>query len=131
MKWFCSLVAIFLFSTSVMAEEVLYCTDTAANGFRFNKDGNAKATQFKPSRFTVKVLSENKRLIQSDDWPEPIPYTCFKRVDVLSCVHPDGVAFDPINFGINGYTRARLLSRPIFDLAVPDMYVAYGTCSKF
>lgn len=131
---FVIIVAVFLGGVPLaLAEEVLYCTDTDANGFRFGENTNVKAQlqHFIPQRFTVKIISETERLVRTPDWPEPIKYKCFKRVDAFSCVESDGVAFAPINFGPNGYTRAKLLSKPIFDDAVPDMYVAYGTCTKF
>jgi len=119
-------------SSPALAEEVLYCTDTDATGFRFEKNMNAKARplQFIPSRFTVKIISETERIINDGDGP-PNRYMCFKRVDILSCVETDGVAFAPFNFGPKGYTRAKLLSKPLNELFTPDMYVAYGTCTKF
>jgi hypothetical protein len=41
-----------------LADEVLYCTDTAVVGFTWDK-GKASAAKFPPHRFTIKIIRGN------------------------------------------------------------------------
>jgi hypothetical protein len=58
----------------VLAEEVLYCVDKAAIGFKWNRNGEASRAQFEPNRYTIKVVSYNreKRPSKSAGPPQPI-----------------------------------------------------------
>ena len=63
----------------VAAEEILYCADTDATGFFWDKQGKAKRTRFTPMQFTVKVISETKRSIFLQEGIVVTPYTCSKE----------------------------------------------------
>jgi hypothetical protein len=52
-----------LSASQVLAEEALYCVDTAAVGFVWDRKGEAKPTEFSPERHNVKVVSDSERLI--------------------------------------------------------------------
>ena len=109
------------------AEEVLYCIDTESTGFKWDKQGNAWRTGFKPGRFTVKVISETKRMISLEE--NAVPYNCRAILGIDFCTRATGVVFDPINFKGNSYTRAHLFGTPIG--GDPNITVSYGTCTKY
>jgi hypothetical protein len=44
-------------ASPVLAEEVLYCTDTAATGFGWT-DSGAQSYPFRKDRYTIKVMSD-------------------------------------------------------------------------
>ena len=66
------IIALCFTASSVLADEVLFCTDTAAVGFKSGNDATKPPTQapFK-RRFTIKVVSvsETARIITSNDDP--------------------------------------------------------------
>jgi hypothetical protein len=133
MKRTATIVIACLIATPALAEEVLYCTDTDANGFMWDAEGNGERTGFQPQRFTVKVISETERKFQYQHWPTPGPYRCTKVQGIpgglLSCVGILGDALWPINFRGNSYVRAAIIGAPT--LPSDATYVAYGTCAKF
>lgn len=130
MRIISALVFCLFLASPAWAEEILYCSDTDKNGYFWDKDGNAKRTGFNPKRFTVKVISETKRVISEDGYESE--YTCDKKLGAYHCRETNGFNMSPIIFGPKGFTRAYLLGTPlgvgIFD---PNIYVAYGTCTKF
>jgi hypothetical protein len=54
-------------ASSVLADEVLYCTDTAATGYLWDQGKAASVTRtvFTEQRFTIKVVSASGRIITS------------------------------------------------------------------
>jgi len=126
--------ALCFMATSVLADEVLYCTDTAASGFQWGKNRAASPRQgsFNEERFTIKVVTETERIITRmvDDTAESSSkYEC--------SLYPDGqiVCSDvtgerPWVFYKNTYTRTFLAGPPAGG-ADPNIMVAYGTCTKF
>jgi hypothetical protein len=116
------------------AEEVLYCTDTDANGFYWDEQLNVKRGPFQLERFTVKVISETKRVIrwQGDNFDSE--YSCSTHVIFLHCVGIVAGSADvvrPIIFGKSGYTRAFLFGPLLGGPADSNIWIAYGTCTKF
>jgi hypothetical protein len=85
---------------------------------------------FNERRFTVKVISETKRVISKGGYETA--YTCHKDTDRLyNCRETSGFNTSPIIFGPKGFTRATLLGTPLGKNTDPNIYVAYGTCTKF
>jgi hypothetical protein len=128
---FISALAFCLFLASpAWAEEILYCSDTVANGFRWDQDEKVKRDGFKPERFTVKVISETKRVISENG--HEIGYSCEKKKGGDYCYRINRNSMAPIIFGTKGFTRAYLFGTPLGGEDVdPNIYVAYGTCTKF
>jgi hypothetical protein len=130
------MLALCFAAPSVLADEVLYCTDTASTGFKWGKNQAAPPTRglFNEDRFTIKVISETERIITSNDNPRPTTYECRglgllpKPEGPISCVDKD-FGVQPWMFYKNNYTRAFLFG-PGVD-GDPNIEVAYGTCSKF
>lgn len=138
------------------AEEMLECTDTDGNGFKWDEQGNAKRSGFTPTRFTVEVFSGTEgqseidrlteqgalstpepnatlRMIHWQDEAYPFPYLCNRSSGrhIQNCHAPYGrFHARPISFGEKGYTRAFLLGTPLGRDTEPWIMVYHGTCSK-
>ena len=145
------LLALCFLASPVLAEEVLHCIDTENTGFHW-EGGHASKTNFELSRFFVKIgpaegairlLSENDRLItQASEGVlqhKSAEYRCEKISGMGSIVCNDKAANGmPWLFGSNGhYVRAYLLGGPggprdpkTFPLD-PNIFIAYGICTKF
>jgi hypothetical protein len=126
----------FFFTASpVVAEEVLYCVDTDAVGFAWGKDGDAKSSKFISERHTVKVVSDTGRLItrmQGDTAGTTEEYECKLKFpkDFLVVCQERVLGTDKWNFYHNTYTRAMLYGPPSGGRD-PNIWIAYGTCTKF
>ena len=111
--------------------QVLYCVDEGAAGFKWDEEkGKARYTRFTLGRFTVKIVSGTKRIIS---WAEfggrPLEHSCLKIDDLVQCRAKNGALAMPIIFGPKSYTRAYLAGRLLGSGG--NIYVVYGTCSKF
>jgi hypothetical protein len=108
------------------AEVVLYCVDTAGNGFAWDKQGKVSRTNFHPARFTVKVISETERMINLPAFGDSTRYICVKSetAPFYHCNLATGSVAFPIIFDPKGYVRARMTKGS-------QVGVAYGTCTKF
>ena len=121
-------------ATSVLADEVLYCTDTAAAGFQWGKNTAASPRQgpFNEERYTIKVVTETERIITrmvGDTAGKSTQYECSQYPDGhIGCRDILGVL--PWVFYKNTYARA-LLAGPPAGGEDPNIYLAYGTCTKF
>jgi hypothetical protein len=131
MKQIAAIVIACLIATPALAEEVLYCTETAASGFTWDDKGNGIPTSFDEARFTVKVISATERVIK---WTgiSAFNYTCRASGlsdSYLSCIRSNGEADYPIIFRGNSFIRS-----VIYGPAAPKgdtIHVAYGTCTNF
>jgi hypothetical protein len=129
MRIISALVFCLFLASPAWAEEILYCSDTAKNGFKWDKDGNAKHTLFNEKRFTVKVISETQRVVSQDGFENE--YTCSKLSERYHCRGITGFNMFPIIFGPKGFTSAFLQGPPLGGNTDPNIWVAYGTCTKF
>jgi len=119
------------------AEEVLYCTETGANGFSWDKKSpDGRRTHFNLDRYTVKIISETRRTItamtgdtkgQARHYSCKRPYTTIKKVRIVC---DDGYGDVPWIFHDNTFMRA-LLSGPPTGGGDPNAFISYGTCVKF
>jgi hypothetical protein len=67
-------------ASPVLAEEALYCVDTAATGFKWDEQRRASPAMFKEQRFTVRIESETKRTITETTGLERVmSYECKQR----------------------------------------------------
>jgi hypothetical protein len=114
-------------ASPVLAEEVLYCVDTDAIGFVWDKRGKASRSGFDPKRYTIKVVSNAERHIV-DDTGFSAPYKCERYKDRLIC--DDIIGGTPWVFSGTTYTRAFLLGPPAGG-GDQNIAVIYGTCTKF
>jgi hypothetical protein len=125
-------VALCICATSpVLAEEMLYCVDTAASGYVWDNRSEAKPTDFTPQRYTIKIVSDTERLItQIAGGPSPrqVQYECQQLNEVIACQSMLGAT--PWRFYRNTYTRA-FLGGPPAGSTDPNIAIAYGTCTKF
>ncbi len=122
-----------LISVPAWGEEVLYCTETDANGFYWDKGATeGKRTGFKPGRFIVKIISGTKRTImQTTGGPNlSMSYTCSRPWSdkIIVCAH--GFGNQPWIFHNNTFVHAFLPGPPAGG-GDPNIYVAYGTCVKY
>jgi hypothetical protein len=129
MRFISALVFCLFLASPAWAEEILYCSDTASIGFQWDKDGKAKPLGFNPRRFTVKVISETKRVISEDG--NESEYTCLDFEGRYYCSETSGRVATPTVFGTKGFTRAYLLGTPLGGDTDPNITVSYGTCTKF
>jgi hypothetical protein len=113
------MMALCITATSVLADEVLYCTDTAETGFQWDKNGATRHGLFKGERFTIKVISETERSIaRMVGITEALPYVCHglpwqkppPRDGPITCVDISGD--EPWVFYKNNYVRAFLAGPP-------------------
>jgi hypothetical protein len=119
-----------------MADQVVYCTDTAVNGFKWDNAGNAHPGRYEGARFTVKVISDTQRTIAymaGEGAGQPLWYTCEHGLlgDQLVCLDRGGQA--PWVFYKNNYTRAFLGGPPAGppNSMDQDIVIAYGACTDF
>jgi hypothetical protein len=113
----------FVTVSSVLADEVLYCSDTAATGFVWEA-GSAKSVIFNPERFTIKVRSDTRRVIGDNI------YTCRVENELGRTACEAALSGWPWIFHGNTYTRAFLLGPPAGSGDL-NIAIAYGTCTKF
>src|SRR5262245_60085791 len=132
-------IAICLTTSPVLAEEVLYCVDTAVTGFKWDKQKRPSVEHFNPRRFTVRIESETKRWIT--------PTTVGDTGDVYECKQPFKSALEVVCTESSGsvswffrnntyYTRAFLAGGPLPKPSAPppldpNIALAHGTCTKF
>jgi hypothetical protein len=145
-KRLCAMALCFFAVSPVLADEVLYCVDTAVVGFKWDKGGQASVANFEPSRFTIKIVPS-----RGDQMQQGIIFTIFteRRIvtggagmapDEMECkpsigaalVCDNGHGVVPWAFGLNNtsYTRA-FLAGPPTGSSDPNIWIAYGTCTKF
>jgi hypothetical protein len=131
-----SVICGWLAASSALAEEVLYCVDTQAVGFKWDKAGTVRAGSFIVERYTVKLLSDTQRIITrmvGDAAETGIRYACHKtypNVEEERITCDDGSGTVPWQFNRNTYTRAFLAGPPAGGTD-PNIMVVYGTCTKF
>ncbi len=68
-----------MLSSTVMAEEIYFCSDNSANGFK-KKQGRYKATAFNPKKFGMKLLDDGHIVINSPSMDSAGLYSCIKPV---------------------------------------------------
>jgi len=124
---------------SVLADEVLYCSDTAVTGFLW-KENTASPQDFTPERFTIKVVSAEKRVVNQESHSSYVlmctgsdPFALVTGEGMISC--RDFLGSEPWMFishkgGSDTYTRA-FLNGPPAGGGDPNITIAYGTCAKF
>ena len=96
---------------------------------------DAKLSKFNSERHTVKVVSDTERLItrmEGDTAGKPQAYECTQhsRIKAVTCQE----TLLPINawhFYRDAYTRAYLFGGPPVSGRDPNIWIAYGTCTKF
>lgn len=119
-----------ILATPSWAEEVIHCTDSDAVGFRWHKgEDQPRKAGYALARFTVKAVSKTKRII---DWPSEersLEYKCHPIAGpALVCSLQNLPALWTIIFKGNRYERVNNFSSLVG--GDPDLFVAYGTCSK-
>jgi hypothetical protein len=126
-----------------MADEVLYCTDTAVVGFKWDETTGkaADGNKFDEHRYTVKVISDTVRFIAFMTGDATGHSLWYKFEDnPLDQFHGDQlVCRDNMGgqttwvFYRNNYTRAFLAGPPVGPPHLMDqnITVAYGTCTGF
>ena len=118
-------------ASPVLAEEMLYCTDTAASGYVWDNRGEAKPMELPPQRYTIKMVSGTERLItQIAGGPSPkqVQYECQQLNEVIACQSVLSAASRRLYR--NTYPRASL-GGPPGGSAEANIAIAYGTCTKF
>jgi hypothetical protein len=126
-----------------MADETLYCADTAVVGFKWD-EGKVATTTFSPHRYKVKVISDTEfHIVEIKGAGAPslsdrvsvavFTYTCHSlgHYGRIAC---DGLGGgDPWVFYGNNYTHAFLTGTPVGppNSTDPNISVAYGTCTHF
>ncbi len=133
------MLAAFLLALPAQSQEnepqVLYCVDEGVTGFEWDDKGDPQSANFKPRRFTVRVISETERWISQQGEKHEYVFTCDKDPGGRAhCRQDSDNLMDPIIFGLKGYARAYLAGPPILKddpRTNPGIIVAYGTCTKF
>ena len=128
-------MALWFTASLAMADEVLYCTDTAGVGFVWDEAGRAVAKPFTEDRFTVKVISDTQRVIArmvGDTAGTSNIYMCRGSPEgQINC--DDAAGYRPWAFYKNTYTRAFLAGPPAGPPGSMDqnIWISYGTCARF
>jgi hypothetical protein len=131
-------MAVFLMVSPAITDEVLYCTDTDATGFVW-RNNTATTTNFNPDRFTVHVLSNEKRIVAEKSGSSYVLLCRTIDVDVITTGEGDLGCSDVLGtenwvfyrkYSNNTYTRSFLNGPPVGG-SDPNIFVAYGTCTKF
>lgn len=123
-----------LTATRAFAQEVLYCVDTNATGFKWDEHGTAAPQQFPHDRYTIKVLSDTDRIITRMDGSRAgggYHYACrrpYSDKDQIIC--EDSTGLEPWTFHGSSYTYAFLAGPPTGGDS-SDLIIGYGTCTHF
>jgi hypothetical protein len=142
---FCMIIALCLCAVlPAQAEEVLYCADTAAAGFKWSQRGEASLTTFQPRRFTIKVFPGNlttmregvhfrfftEKRIVDDSLSGTMEMECAPSIGAALICEADSAV--PWAFSRNNtYVRGFLAGPPAGERNDPNIMIAYGTCTKF
>lgn len=123
----------FLFPTfAISKEQILYCTETAATGYKANESGKEYSqVNWKPSRFTMKVNFQEMTLETEYDYQRSVYHDCIKpgQGDMIMC-------YGSLNAHIT-YSQQymRFTSHKAHEYIFTDdfpisgeMYFAYGEC---
>lgn len=120
-------------TASPLLADDLYCTDTDANGFKWDKSGAVRSKLFVEERFTVKIISDRLLLITRRTGE------LAGKSSGFSCTHPFELMPDRIacNDTVGGemwvffrttYVHTFLAGPPAGG-ADPNIFVSYGTCT--
>jgi hypothetical protein len=105
-------LAFFAAASPALAEEVLYCVDTAVTGFKWNERGEASTAKFSPGRFTIKIVSDEKRIVTGDEIRFPdgagVQAPWLRRRPHLQRLRGP----DPMGFRSQQHVHARVPARP-------------------
>jgi hypothetical protein len=119
-----------------MAEEVLYCVETDAAGFKWDNQGHATQRSFTLDRFTVKITSETERIITpmaGDIAGKADQYECkpvLSDKDQIICQEVIG-GLIPLIFYHNTTFAKAFLAGPPAGGTDQNLVISYGTCTKF
>jgi len=129
--------AMVLCTTSLaMAEEVLYCVETDAAGFKWDNQGHATHTTFLPARYIIKITSQTERIITpmtGDVAGISDQYECKSVVsdkDQITCRDVIGGLAPWIFYHNTTFARGFLFGPPAGGTD-PNIMISYGTCTKF
>jgi hypothetical protein len=113
------------------AQDVLQCDDAGLTGFKWDQGGGAppRQTAFQPQRFTVQVVSMERRVIKWQMLTEPWDYECvLSPGKALVCASTALPGLYPVIF--NGDRFERVSNYAAHVGGDPDLYVAYGACTR-
>ncbi|MFZ0423965.1 MAG: hypothetical protein WAL80_13905 [Xanthobacteraceae bacterium] len=120
--------------SAACAEEVVYCIDTDATGFKWDEHGQAAPQQFARDRYTIRILSDTDRIISRMDGDRAgvgYRYVCRRPYsDKEQIVCDDSSGFEPWSFHGNSYTYSFLAGPPAGGSS-PNLIIGYGVCTKF
>jgi hypothetical protein len=129
MKWILvlAIAVVLAFGTAQAAEEkVLFCTDTAANGFVW-ENGEAKPGRFLENRHIVKVHANGDRTVARDGQSRSFECSTTSSGEVF-CNQPL-IGSESWVFKDNKFTFAFIFGTPVD--GDPNIWVSYGTCVDF
>jgi hypothetical protein len=132
-----SAIALSFTASLALADEVLYCVENDAAGFKWDNQGHAAPTSFNPARFTIKITSETERVIArmtGDTAGKAVQYECqpvfFDDKDEIICRDPPG-GLAPWSFYHNTTFVRAFLAGPPTGGTDKNIVISYGTCTKF
>jgi len=130
-----------MLSSTVMAEEIYFCSDNQATGFK-KKSKSYKPTTFNLQKFELKILTDNRIQINSPSMDSSGLFRCIKPIrftpkklsyDVLkhwkSCTSSNGYLFN-FNATNKRYVFAKGYGYVFSDNAGDAVAIRTGTCSK-
>lgn len=113
------------------AQDVLQCEDTDLTGFKWEQGASAppRRTEFQPQRFTVQVVSMERRVVKWQTLDEPWDYECVRGPGrALVCATTALPGLNPIVFDGDRFERVSNYATHVG--GDPDLYVAYGSCTR-
>ena len=121
-----------------MADEVLYCVETDVTGFAWDNQRHVTRRGFNPpARYTIKITSPTERTITpmtGDIAGISDRYECkpvFSDKDQITCRDVVGDLAPWVFYRNTTFARAYLAEPPAGGGTDPNLYVSYGTCTKF
>lgn len=128
--WLVALIVIAAASPAA-AQDVLQCDDTGVAGFKWEQGSAAppRRTDFQPQRFTVQLVSMERRVIKWQTLNEPWDYDCVRGPGrALMCTATALPGLNPIIFDGDRFERVSNYAAHVG--GDPDLYVAYGSCAR-
>lgn len=132
---------LFVLSNIAIAEEIFFCSDSHANGFK-KKQGHYSPTTFNPKRFDIKLLDNGHIVINSPSMDSAGLYNCVKPVrftpntlnyDIAtgwkSCASSNGYLFN-FNSSNGHYVFAKGYGYVFSDHDGDSVAIRIGVCSK-
>ena len=128
------IILVLLFSSSVVAEQVLYCVEEGSVGFIANNDGTPKQTKLILERFIAKIEFQNNipdynAKMTLDDYKGL--YHCNNYKSYITCKRNTGMDVFNLNWNNYRFTVGWTSGYSVIPLEDNTIRITYGNCEIF